>query len=367
MFRLARPWSPQWVGLRHKPHLAAALLHEVATLRANRRAVDAWVGDQTFDVVYGFGMSLIGGGVTEPLSRRGVPVFWHLGGGYLESRFVRAPVESVFLRLRRRWLAVEDRLDFRYVGFVSRHLERMCEDAGFFAGPGAECRRRFIVARGVDFARRADVERQREQPPVILMAGRILSIKGFHLAVEAASQLHRRRPDLAWILRIVGEPDRLDVDQETGDGYYARLQGLVDQLGLASRVEFAGRRSRAELLELMAGATVFVSASTCGEGFANTIIESMGSGTALVASIDGSSLEQVVPNESALVYDAHDVPALSHHLESLLADSDLRLKIARGGVERIRSCFTLDRVLDQTEHVLGEIVRDNQEHPRSYR
>lgn len=359
ILKMAPLWSAQWIGLRYKPHLLSALFREVLILRRNVQAVRRWAAGRQVDVVYCFGMSLIGPGVTLPFTERKIPAFWHQGGGYLESRFVRAPVESIFLRLRRKWLAFEDKVDLRHVGFVSKFLDQKCEAAGFFKDPERGSLTRVILPRGVDFELGKDVERNRTQPPFILMAGRLLPIKGFHLALEAVSNLATRRPELPWTLKIVGEADDLDIETETGSSYAERLRTMADSEPLRGRVEFLGRRTRPELLALMREATVFVSASICGEGFANTIIETLGSGTPLVVSDDGSALEVVDAGVSALVYDKEDVATLSSHIENILCDSHRAVAIARAGVETIERRFTMDRILDQTESILEQVVAKN--------
>jgi len=214
-----------------------------------------------------------------------------------------------------------------------------------------------VIPRGVDFEPALDPDRPRSQPATFLMAGRILPIKGFHNALTAAAMLLERRPELDWRLDIVGEPDNQDLEIESGDSYLRRLETQVAEAGLGERVRFLRRKSRQELLILMRTATAFVSASICGEGFANTIIETLGSGTPLIVSNDGSALEVVEPGRSALVFEKDDVNALSSHMERLLDDPEFGIELARAGVAVIRERYTLEKVLDRTEQVLEEMVR----------
>ncbi len=79
--------------------------------------------------------------------------------------------------------------------------------------------------------------------PVAVFAGRLLAWKGCRLAVAALA-----RPELdGWRLQIFGVgPQR------------AALDRMIDRLGLAGRVEFLGRRPRAEVLRAFADAAVML-------------------------------------------------------------------------------------------------------------
>lgn len=355
--RLAPPWSSEWTGLADKPKLLRALVREVQALKGNVRATERWLEGRSFNVAYCFGMSLIGPATTLPFTRRGIPAFFHQGGGYLEARYVRAERESVFLRLRRALLALEEDVDLRYLGYVSQFLIEQGREAGFFDAPGRGSRVLEVIPRGIDFPLRDDVERPRTEPPTFLMAGRILPIKGFHNAIAAGALLLRRRPDLEWTLAIAGGPDNLDLVAQSGDKYMVELAAQIEREGLKDHIRFLGKLTREAFLDLLPTATAFVSASVYGEPFANTIIETLGSGTPLIVSADGSSQEVVVDEESALVFERHDVEGLAQRMERVLCDRDLAVRLARGGVHVIRQRYTLDHVLDQTEHVLAEVVR----------
>lgn len=357
IFRLAPPWRSEWTGLAGKPKLLRALIGEVRALRHNVAATERWLAGREFDVAYCFGMSLIGTGTTLPFSRRGIPPFFHQGGGYLEARYVRAEPESVFMRARRALLAMEDEVDLRYLGYVSQFLIDQGRAAGFFEEPGRGASVLEVIPRGIEFPLPDSVERTRDEPATFLMAGRILPIKGFHNALVASARLVERRPELEWRLDIVGEPDNLDVETESGDSYMRGLQNQIASGGLSDRVRFLGRKTRPELLALMRTASAFVSASIFGEPFANTIVETLGSGTPLIVSNDGSALEVVEQGRSALVFEKEDLETLSRHMERILDDPTSGMELARGGLDVIRERYTIDKVLDKTEQVLEQVVR----------
>ena len=113
----------------------------------------------------------------------------------------------------------------------------------------------------------------RPQTPLVLFVGRFETRKGAHVAIEAVR---------GW--RELGGPDLKLV--MAGDGPDAeRLKRLA---GDDAAIEFVGAVGDEEKRDLLARASVAVSASLFGESFGMTLLEGMASGAAVVASdIDG--------------------------------------------------------------------------------
>ncbi len=82
------------------------------------------------------------------------------------------------------------------------------------------------------------------------------------------------------------------------------------------------------------GSQVFVSPSLV-EGFGLAAVEAMACGCALVSTRNGGSEDYAVHGRSALVCDPDDVESMADHIRTLLTDDDLRLRIARGGMETV--------------------------------
>jgi glycosyltransferase involved in cell wall biosynthesis len=87
-----------------------------------------------------------------------------------------------------------------------------------------------------------------------------------------------------------------------GDGpERARLGALVDELGVGSRVRFTGVLGQAQINELFSACDASVLASS-QEGWANVLLESMASGTPVVASqIEGTREVVCAPEAGVLV------------------------------------------------------------------
>lgn len=102
---------------------------------------------------------------------------------------------------------------------------------------------------------------------VISAAGRLVRGKRFDLLIEAFSAVAAKHPD--WQLRIHG-----------GGAERAKLQGLIDGLGLSGKAELTGPRSPIEAE--FAKASIVASASDA-ESFGMTIVEAMRCGVPVVS------------------------------------------------------------------------------------
>lgn len=346
-------------GLRGKFQLAATLRKEVAAHLANQRVMARLLDAEPFDVVYTFGLSLIGPSLLIEAQRRGVPFLIHQGGNYLEARYGYSTSNGRLANSIRAKLSAERELEYPYMAYVSQHLINESKSVGAIGANRWGERILQIIPRGIEFELGLDIDRERAHPPTFIMAGRIIPIKGFHNAITALGRLFARRPDLAWKLEIAGEPDEQDVvSAETGAAYFDQLKHQIAEAGIQDRVVFLGRIERKQLVEHMKRSAAFISASTVGEGFANTIIEAMASGTASIISNDGSALEQVTPDVSALVFEKHDLETLEKHIERVLDEPALRLSLAEGGLREIQERYSLAKVLDLTEQTLQRVIDD---------
>lgn len=337
--------------------LASMFARETTCHRRNLSVAKRHLAEREYDVAYTFGLSRIGPALMAAVQERGIPILWHQGGSYLEDRWTQWTGASRIALLFRKMLPEELSLRYEHLAFVSRFLLEKSREVGFAGFEGRGAGTLAVIPRGIEFDLGEDIERERTRPPVLLMAARIVPHKGMHVAIEAIELLRKRRPDLEWRLEIAGSADDADVMEGIGGTSYMKsLSDKVAGAGLGERVSFLGPLLRSELQAKMRAATAFISASTYGEPFANTIIEALAAGTPLIVSAAGSSQEVVRDGESALVYEMHDADALSRHIERVICDKVLALSLAGAGLQVIERRFTMDRILDQTEELLGRIA-----------
>ncbi len=124
-----------------------------------------------------------------------------------------------------------------------------------------------------------------------------------------------------------------------------KLHGHVQFLGASDRVP-----------EILNAFDVYVLPSL-SEGINNSLLEAMATGLPAVASMAGGNPEIVVHGESGMLFPAADVSALSDCLNRLSQDLDLRIRLGNNAVERIRSEFSVDAMIQKYEELYSSVSR----------
>jgi glycosyltransferase involved in cell wall biosynthesis len=119
---------------------------------------------------------------------------------------------------------------------------------------------------------------------VAMGVGRITQLKGYDTLIRATAIARRTIPELKTV--IVGEAEALRKDVE------ASLRALVDELGLADAVVFAGNQQK--IAECLSLADVVVSANTRKpEAFGRSMAEALAMNRPVVATAFGGALDIV--------------------------------------------------------------------------
>jgi glycosyltransferase involved in cell wall biosynthesis len=174
-----------------------------------------------------------------------------------------------------------------------------------------------------------------DRPPVILAVGRLVEKKGFADLVEACSLLAGR--GRAFRCRIVG----------TGL-LQGELQAQIDRLGLREQVELVGPLPQGEVMRGIQRAAALavpcvIAKDGDRDGLPNIIQEALALGTPVV-STDVTGIPEVVRDgETGLQVPQRDPPALADALDRLLANPELRVRLASGGRRLIESEFNIHR------------------------
>jgi glycosyltransferase involved in cell wall biosynthesis len=136
-----------------------------------------------------------------------------------------------------------------------------------------------------------------------------------------------------------------------GDGPQRhRLEGIARELRMDDRVYFAGQRTKAETLSLMAACDLFVLNSTY-EGFPHVVLEAMSVGLPVVATAVGGTPELVRDGENGLLIAPNANGALSKTLMKLVTSSEGRQRLAAGAQQTMQR-FQRSAMIEATEAAL---------------
>jgi len=116
--------------------------------------------------------------------------------------------------------------------------------------------------------------------PVWLTVSNLVELKGVHLVIEALARV----PDATLLIAGNGPEEH-------------RLRGLVERLGLGTRVRFLGNIPHVELCEYYNAADAMVLASS-REGMPNVVLEAIACGTPVVATSVGGTPELITTHEA---------------------------------------------------------------------
>jgi glycosyltransferase involved in cell wall biosynthesis len=273
--------------------------------------------------------------------------------GYNRRGTVDAPVVPVVhhlrcsepwpARRRRLYRAVERRYLAGADGFVfnSRTTRRTVEDLvgptdGVVAVPGRD---------HVDPAVTDDevVDRAAEPGPIrVAFVGSVDERKGVHTLLRGLAGL----PDGEWSLTLVG-------DRGVDPDYAARVDGLVESLGVGDAVTVAGRLPEAELAATLRGSHVLAIPSAY-EGYGIAYLEGMGYGLPAVASAAGGAREVVADGETGFLVPPDDPDAVASAVGTLADDRDRLAEMGVAARRRFEAHPTWDDAAETVEAYLRE-------------
>ena len=229
------------------------------------------------------------------------------------SRYMRSHVAQVFGVPRTRIVAMQNGVD-------SGDLEPVSDDL-------AALRARYAAP----------------DEKLVLLVGRLVYEKGFHLALDALAPIARRRGDVRFLVAGTGTAE-------------AELRRQARRLGLGSHGEFLGWVGDDMLHSLYRIAQVCIVPSIY-EPFGIVALEAMASGCLCVVA-DTGGLREVVPGDGTvgLRFPSRDAAALEEILERVLGDDEERARLVAEAREHVLS-FGWEEVARQTLGVYRRTIR----------
>lgn len=259
------------------------------------------------------------------------PVVLSTHGGFFHTEWFPSFKRAYFLTATRRALKGVDRV-----------LASSPSDAALF---GQVSGRVMLVENGVDVARFAGTVKAIAGDTLIFV-GRISRNKRVDQLIEALVDLRVSRPEARLV--IVG-PD--------WEGLLGGLMDQVEALGLQDAVTFTGGVPHERLLEELAAARLFVSASQY-EAFGISTVEAMASGTVPVVNRIDAFEDIIDEGETGFLTDYSQPVIAAEALQSALELRDDRLAAMGEKASQSAERYAWPRVADHIagiyEEVLGE-------------
>ena len=173
---------------------------------------------------------------------------------------------------------------------------------------------------------------------VVGSVGSLLPRKGNDQLLRAAALLKARCGHAVHLVLVGDGPER------------ERLEQLAAELGLAASVTFAGFHPNALAWETAMDIVVLASEN---EGFPRVILEAMLLAKPVIASDVIGSRELVRHEVSGLLFPFGDVSMLSEHLELLVGNPELRLRMGTAGNNIVIEQYSIERYIAGVETLLG--------------
>ncbi|HEV7473241.1 MAG TPA: glycosyltransferase family 4 protein [Pyrinomonadaceae bacterium] len=183
---------------------------------------------------------------------------------------------------------------------------------------------------------------QTDRPLTIGYVGRMLPGKGLNVLAAALEKLR----DEPWQLLVVGDGSERESFERQLSAY-----GLRERAEFTGAVNFARVPEYFQQLDLMIIPTE--TTKRVREQFGRVIVEAMASGVTVVGSTCGAIPEVI--GDAGLVFPEGDANALAGALRQLLADKNLRERLASAGLERVKH-YSWERVAEKTYALYQQVM-----------
>ncbi len=224
---------------------------------------------------------------------------------------------------------------------------------------GADKSKIEVVPAGVDTSifhsrDRAEVRRQLGLPdldtPILLFVGRIERLKGIDTLLESVAVVSRFCTGRDIKVLIVGGGGQT----ETENAELKRIVQLHRDLNLEEQVEFVGSKSQ-EMLPLYYSAADVTIMPSHYESFGLVAVESMASGTPVIASNVGGLSFTVKDGETGYLVPEENHFALAEKVYDLLKNPDLRLRMGEEAARHAQQ-YSWGNIASQIIDVYDEAI-----------
>lgn len=181
----------------------------------------------------------------------------------------------------------------------------------------------------------------------LLIAGRIVELKGVHTAIDALPLIKQAFPEIKVCLTILGD----DRDQE----YLERINNQINHISELDQVEvvFSKPVPEKELINLFHQYDIFLFPSLY-EPFSLTLIHALGAGIPTIASDAGGNPEIVKHLSTGLLFPKGNERKLADAIIYLANNNELRALLSEKS-RSITPYYSFERMLKEIEQLLENI------------
>lgn len=201
---------------------------------------------------------------------------------------------------------------------------------------------------GIDLTGHDGQPRPAGDPFTVGYFARLCPEKGLHLLVEAFARLHVKYPHTQ--LRIggyLGERDRQ---------YFQHVSSQASHLGAA--FEFVGSpASQGEKVKFLKSLDVLSVPTVYREPKGLSILEALANGVPVVQPAHGAFPEVLAATQGGLLFEPGNLDDLVAKWESLLLNSDERLRFACAGQMKVRELYSSQAMANQSIQLLESLTR----------
>ncbi len=230
----------------------------------------------------------------------------------------------------------------------------------------ADRRKISIIPPGVDQAKFTPMSQRkarqilglRQDCHLFLFVGRIEPLKAVDTIIEALSILRAERRDLlkgVCFAIIGGDPN------DPSDNELMRLRHMVDELQLTQTVDFLGAKDH-QLLPIYYAASTAVIVPSDYESFGMVALESMATGTPVIASEVGGLAYLVKDRETGFHIPVRDPDALARCMQALIQEPKIQKLLSQNAAAFARR-YSWRNIADQLVAEM-ETVLDERLNPR---
>jgi glycosyltransferase involved in cell wall biosynthesis len=188
------------------------------------------------------------------------------------------------------------------------------------------------------------LQSKESEPPVVMMASRLLLDKGVLEFVEAARLVNRSQKLARFVL--VGEPDH----DNPASVHELQIQQWVED----GVVEAWGRQEK--MSEVLPQATIFCLPSSYREGMPKALLEAMACGVPCITTDAPGCRDAVRHDDNGLLVPIKDAEALAEAIKRLLQNPDEQQRMGARGRERAEKEFNQEIIIQQTLDVYREMI-----------